>query len=146
MGYMCQISVWSLWWGSHNSPTGPVCIQNDDCPHTHTHTHTHARARVAHEFWERSDNPGLNIKWKIMAIRLDFVTFTDIRRNTDKWRMSTQVDNISAVLIIQKWQMFISSVGKRFESNLLCYGNKLGLWYRHAFLFGMPNVGKSDVF
>jgi len=62
-----------------------------------------------------------------MEIRLDFVTFTDIRRNTDKWRMSVQVDNISTVLIIQKRQMFVYGEGKRFESDLLCYGNKLGL-------------------
>ena len=48
-----------------------------------------------------------------MAIRLDFVTFTDIRRNTDKRRIPIQVDNISAMLIIQKWQMFFNGVEKK---------------------------------
>jgi predicted membrane protein len=101
---------------------------------------------MAHKLWELREKSGLKTKWKIMAIRLGFLTFTDIWRNTDKWRMSIQADSVSAMLIIQKWQMFVKGVGKRFESDLLCYGNKLGLWYRLAFLFGIPNVGKSGLF
>jgi hypothetical protein len=92
VAYTCQMFAWSLWWRTHYwASEGTECW-------LFTHKGTQAT---------RLDLVRSKI---IVAIRLAFVTFADIRRNKDRWWISIHVDNISAVLIIQECQMFVKEM------------------------------------
>jgi hypothetical protein len=133
VGYTSQMFSWSMWWPFHDSPTGPTCVPNDDCPNT---THTSC-GKAATSLDLIQGEKSLWFVWLLSRLP----AFGGKR---DKLLIFITVDIIIALFIIQKWQKFVSFVGKSFESDLLRCGNKVDFWYRHDIFLVIPYFGKKN--